>query len=273
MDVIQKIEKQVKKNLMQSNILNKKEKILVALSGGKDSSTTVYLLKRFGYNIEGFHINLGLGNYSNKCLNSIKELCKILEIKLHIYSIQKEMGARMCYIRSAVQSKQKLKNCAVCGVIKKSIMNQEARRLNADKIATGHNLDDEVQTFLMNVFKGNPELSSNIGPITKNISDKKFIPRIKPLFYCLEKEIREYAKLKKLPFIPESCPCGIDSYRIQIRNFLKNVSEKEKRNLINNFKKIQKNMKKKETRQINYCENCGEPSRNEFCKKCQMLMK
>jgi len=271
MDIIQKIEKRVRKNLKENKILDKKEKIIVTLSGGKDSSLTAYLLKKLGYNIEGFHINLGLGNYSDRCVNSIKELCKILEIKLHIYEVQKEMGARMCYIRSAVQSKQKLKNCAVCGVIKKSIMNAEARKLNADKIATGHNLDDEVQTFLMNIFKGNPDLSSNLGPITKNISDKKFIPRIKPLFYCLEEEIREYVKLKKLPITPESCPCGIDSYRIQIRNFLKDVSEKEKINLINNFEKIQKNIKKKESKQINYCKNCGEPSRNEICKKCQMF--
>jgi tRNA(Ile)-lysidine synthase TilS/MesJ len=153
MNIITKVEKMAKETIDKNKLCNKKEKILVALSGGKDSTTTAYLLKKFGYNIEGFYIDLGLGSYSQRCLNAIKELCKMLNIKLSVYSVQKEMGARMCYIRSSVQAKNKLKNCAVCGVIKKSIMNKEARRLKADKIATGHNLDDEVQTFLINLFK------------------------------------------------------------------------------------------------------------------------
>jgi len=50
-------------------------------------------------------------------------------------------------------------------------MNKEARKLKADKIATGHNLDDEAQTFLINVFKGSPDLSSNSGPITRNVGE------------------------------------------------------------------------------------------------------
>ena len=65
-------------------------------------------------------------------------------------------------------------------------MNREARRLKASKIATGHNLDDEAQTFLINVLKGSPELSLNSGVISKNTGDKKFIPRIKPLSYIPE---------------------------------------------------------------------------------------
>jgi len=252
-------------------LCNKKEKIVVAMSGGKDSSLTAYLLKKFGYNIEGFYINLGLGDYSERCERAIKELCSKLKIKMHIYDVKKEMGSRMCYIRQGVQSKQKLNNCAICGVIKKSIMNKEARRLKADKIATGHNLDDEVQTFLMNIFKGSPKLSANTGAITRNNPDKKFVLRIKPLFYVLEEDIREYVKIKKLPIIPESCPCGIDSYRIQIRKFLKTISEKEKRNIILNFDALQERFKKMKDNRMNYCENCGEPSRNNLCRKCSLL--
>jgi uncharacterized protein (TIGR00269 family) len=271
MNIISKVEKKVKETIEKEKLCNKKEKILVALSGGKDSTSTVYLLKKLGYDVEGFYIDLGLGNYSKRCLNAVKELCKILGIKLYVYSIQKKMGASMCYIRSSVQAENKLKNCAVCGIIKKSIMNKEARRFKFNKIATGHNLDDEVQTFLINLFKGSPELSANIGAITKNVPDKKFVSRIKPLFYVAEADIREYAKIKQLPFISESCPCGIDSYRIEVRKFLMNISEREKLNIIKNFEKIQPFLKVGENAKINYCENCGEPSRNKLCKKCQLL--
>ena len=69
--------------------LSKRDKILVALSGGKDSTVTAYLLKKFGYNIEGFHINLGMGGYSERCLEAVKQLCKQLDIKLYLYDIKK----------------------------------------------------------------------------------------------------------------------------------------------------------------------------------------
>ena len=68
--------------------LNKKEKILVAMSGGKDSSVVAYLLHKLGYNIEGFHINLSMGEYSKRCLNAVEKLCEQLGIRLHIYDIK-----------------------------------------------------------------------------------------------------------------------------------------------------------------------------------------
>ena len=264
------VEANVKQTLSKIK-LNKKEKILVALSGGKDSTTTAYLLKKFGYNIEGIHLDLKIGKYSDRCLKAVKELCKQLDIKLHVYDIQKEMGAGMCYLRSAVQQKKgKLRNCAICGVLKKWILNKEARKLKVDKIATGHNLDDETQTCLMNVLKGSPKLSFSSGVITKNVSDKKFIPRIKPLFYAPEDEIRKFSKQKKLPVVYDKCPCALDSYRIQVRKFLNTLSNKDKLNIIKNFNKMF-GKALKEGGEIKYCESCGEPSRKNVCKKCELL--
>ena len=270
-----KIEKQVRDTIKKYKICNKKDKILVALSGGKDSTVTAYLLKKLGYEIEGFHLDLKIGKYSEDCLNAVKQLCKDLDIKLHLYDMKDEMGSGMCYLRSAVQArpemKGKLKNCAICGVIKKWVFNREARRIRATKVATGHNLDDEAQTFLMNIFKGSPKLSANTGPITRNIKNKKFISRIKPLFFVLEDDIREYSKKKKLPVVYQQCPCSLDSYRIQLRGFLENVSEKEKRNVVNNFEKIYPLLQKMKSTKMYFCNNCGEPSRNEICKKCELL--
>jgi tRNA(Ile)-lysidine synthase TilS/MesJ len=120
-------------------------------------------MKKFGYSVEGFYIDLSMGQYSQKCLEKINELCENLSIKLNIFDIKKNFGSSMCYLRSNIQSSSKgkgLKNCAICGVLKKWIMNKEARRLGFKYIATGHNLDDESQTFLINIFKGNPKLSS-----------------------------------------------------------------------------------------------------------------
>ncbi|MFA6089693.1 MAG: TIGR00269 family protein [Candidatus Woesearchaeota archaeon] len=267
------IEQQVRQTLSKIK-LNKKDKIIVALSGGKDSSVMAYLLKKLGYNIEGFYIDLKMGGYSEDCFNAVKKLCNNLKIKLHVYDIRKEMGNSMCNIRQSIQSKSKntIKNCAICGVIKKWILNKEARRLKAKYIATGHHLDDEIQTFLLNILKGSPELSLNNGIITKNISDKKFIPRLKPLFYILEKDIKEYSIKNKLPVVYEKCPCAIDSYRIQIREFMKTLNDKQKKNIMKNSEQISQKLKKESTK-IKYCEICGEPSRNKICKMCELLRK
>ena len=283
------IELKIKQTLKKVG-LSKRDKILVALSGGKDSAVTCYLLKKFGYRIEGFHIDLQMGEYSDKCFKAVQDLCKQLEIRLHTYDIKQEMGSGMCYLRSAIQTKRSLKNCAICGVIKKWIMNKEARRLGARKIATGHNLDDEAQTFLINVLKGSPGLSANSGAISKNTRDKKFVPRIKPLFYIPEDEVRKYSEKQKLPVIYEKCPCALDSYRIQVRKFMNTMPDKEKLNIIKNMGRIMDWRKNSETSprdtqrghknlragdsgepKINYCKTCGEPARNEVCKACELL--
>ncbi len=270
--------------------LNKRERIVVALSGGKDSAVMCYLLKKAGYNIEGFHIDLSMSEYSDRCLKAVRDLCEQLEIKLYIYDIKKEMGSGMCYLRSAIQTGQGkgLKNCAICGVIKKWIMNREARRLKASKIATGHNLDDEAQTFLINVLKGSPELSMNSGVMSKNAGDKKFIPRIKPLFYIPEEEVRKYSKKEKLPVIYDKCPCALDSYRIQVRKFMNTIPDKDKLNILKNAERVMskiknsgvsprdtqgghKNLRAGDSGEPNYCKNCGEPSRKEICKMCELM--
>jgi len=277
MKLEQKIEKKIERTLSKVKLFKKKT-ILVALSGGKDSATTAYMFRKLGYKIEGFHIDLGMGDYSKRCLSAVVKLCEILEIPLYIYDIKNEMGSSMCYLRTSIQKKHfekqrgEIKNCAICGVIKKWILNKRARELGFEIIATGHNLDDEAQTFLMNVLKGAPELSANTGVVTKNILNKKFIPRVKPLFYIDEDEIRKFTLEKKLPVVYEGCPCLIDSYRKQVREWIyKNLTTRDKENLIKNFEKLQSRMKSIKSSELVYCEICGEPSRGGVCKKCKLF--
>ncbi|MBS3090148.1 TIGR00269 family protein [Candidatus Pacearchaeota archaeon] len=274
---IRKFEKKVKDTINKYKLLKRGERIIVAASGGKDSITILYLLQKFGFKAEALHINLHLGKYSEKCLENVREFCKRGEIRLHVVDMKKEFGSSMCYIREEIQSRNKITNCMACGVIKKWVLNRYARKLKADKIVTGHNLDDEAQTVLINIMRGNPALSINLGPKTGVLEDRKFVSRVKPLYFSAENDIRKYSELINLPVSYEKCPCAIGSYRVETRKFLnglENAGFKVKKNIISNFLEILPRLQNyflDKTEKLVYCKVCGEPSRNNVCKACQLL--
>ena len=98
------IEKKVRRTIEKYKLLNKRERVVVALSGGKDSTTVLYLLWKFGYKVSALHIDLGLEKYSERCLEKIKEFCKEKKIKLHIFDIKKKFG------NEKISDKKYLKN-------------------------------------------------------------------------------------------------------------------------------------------------------------------
>lgn len=274
-DFIQKFENKVIRTIDKYKLATKKDKIIVACSGGKDSTTALYLLKKFGYNVEAMHINLLMGTWSKQNLQNIKKFCKDNKIKLHVYSIRDEIGYSICYIKSIVQQKAKLKQCTICGILRRWLINKKARELGATKLATGHNLDDEAQTIIMNWIKGNPWLSTNLGPVVGTIQDKKFVTRIKPLYFCKEKDIRKYSEAMNFPVLYQRCPCVIDATRHEIRNQLDEFEKRNKNikeNIVNSFLEIQKLLRQKIIKnKLIYCKKCGEPSRNEICNACKII--
>jgi uncharacterized protein (TIGR00269 family) len=162
-------------------------------------------------------------------------------------------------------------------VLKKHLLNKKARALGASKLATGHNLDDEAQTFLMNCLRGNPSLSAGAGPVTGNISDKKFVSRIKPLYFSREADVRRYAELKGFPVVFTRCPCGFDAFRGVLREVLNEKEKKDKTvklKLVKQLTALQPALKEKLPKgELVYCKKCGEPSRQDFCRACKLLEK
>ena len=271
---ISEFESKVKKTIERYKLCTKKDKIAVACSGGKDSTTVLYLLKKFGFNVFAIYINLKMGNYSENCLLELKKFCKEYKIKLYVIDTREIYGSSMCHIRSSVQQEQRLSNCTICGIMKRWILNKKARELRATKLATGHNLDDEAETVIVNYLRGNILLGLNSGPSTGILADKKFVGRIKPLYFCSGKNIYKYAKTIKFPFWHEKCPCAIGSYRIDVIKFLNSLEDNIKENVVNKFLISLPKLRKKffnSQKSLVYCSICGEPSRNETCNVCKML--
>ena len=209
-----RIEAKAKSNIKKYKLLTKKDKVLVAVSGGKDSTAVLYMLKKFGYNVQAIAIDVNLGNYSKSNISNISSFCKKEKIPLYVISIKEEFGCSHCYIKDALGSKGiKLSSCAVCGVLRRYLLNKAAKKLKATKIVTGHNLDDEAQAVMMNFFRNTLQLSARLGPMSGIKSNRTFIPRVKPLFFIPEKDIEKYSKIMKFPVKYGKCPCSSEVFR------------------------------------------------------------
>jgi len=272
-----RFEKIALKTIKENKLIEKKDRVMVAMSGGKDSTTVAYLLKKFGYNPEALHVNLHMGKWSDDNLANVRKFCKEHDIKLHVFSIKTELGNTICYIKQVVGSETNYKQCTICGILRRWLINKKARELKATKLATGHNLDDEAQTALMNLFKGNIMLGVNSGPKVGMFEDKKFVTRIKPLYFLEENDVRNYSQSMNFPVLYQRCPCVIGAYRHEVRNHLNELEKKIpklKENIVKAYTKILPSLRKEvELKGLRYCQQCGEPSRNEMCKACQIRMK
>jgi uncharacterized protein (TIGR00269 family) len=125
--------------------------------------------------------------------------------------------------------------CSLCGKNRRRLLNEAAKGF--DVLATGHNADDECQAVLMNVVKGNTAVFSRIGPITK--SGHGYVKRIKPLYFCTEKEVMAYALLKGFSHGFNECPYSHESYRGLFRDELnKMATQEQRREILRRFLKM-----------------------------------
>jgi len=268
--------KKVKNTIRKYKLFTKKERIVVACSGGKDSTTLLYILKKLGYNVEAITLDPSIKSSSMENLDNIKYFCKKNKVKLHIVSFKQEFNYTLDEIKKILDSKSiTMAYCTICGILKRYLLNKKAKELKADKIATGHNLDDEAESVFMNLLRGNIGLMARLGPITGVVKSRGFVPRIKPLYLCREEEIKAYSKLMKFPVVYERCPYAQSSYREIIRNELIDFEKKypkTKENIINWFLRIMPGLKKSLKKgKITCCTICGEPSQKNICNACTII--
>jgi len=275
---IEYFEKKVWRTIKNFKLIGKKEKIVVALSGGKDSTTVLYLLNKISkqnkkINVEALLIDEGIKGYRNKTIIDAKRFCRKNKIKLHIVSFKKEFGKNLDEIV------RKFKNpCTICGILRRELLNRYAKRLGATAIATGHNLDDECQSILMNQMKNDIKRSARLGPKSGIMEIDSFVKRIKPLYFMKEKEIMAYSYLIGISPSFNECPYTEDSFRAEIRNILNEIEARHpgtKNSIINSFLEILPELKKRYDEKMKFCKYCENPvsEKREVCNACELIKK
>jgi len=274
-------EEKVFKTIKKYQLIDRKDKICIAASGGKDSLTVLYLVKkylqknRFNCDLFALIIDEGIEGYREHTVKDLESFCKKNEIELKQVSSKKEFGYTLDEAYPIVTKETKKKPCNICGVWRRYLINKYARKNGATKLVTGHNLDDEAQAVIMNLFKANTKLAAHLGPMSGVQEHPLFVRRIKPLYLCTEKETRLYVILKGFEVKFTECPYAQEGYRAQIRDMLNDFEQKykgTKQGIINSFLDLLPLLKEKEneTGEISICEKCQEPANQTVCNACKI---
>ena len=276
---IRYFERKVLKTIRQYNLIENNDNIIVAVSGGKDSLSCLYLMnkiakKKMRIKVSALLIDEGIKGYRNGTIKTAKDFCKKNNIKLTIVSFKKEIGKTLDEIKNEFPD---IIPCSICGVFRRYLLNKYSRKLKAAKLATGHNLDDETQSIMMNQLRNNIPLSARLGPKTGVRKDPRFVPRIKPFYFLSEKECATYAFLKGVMTEFNECPYNTVSYRFEVREMLNNLEAKypgTKHAIVASFLEVLPLLKEKyKDQNISECKLCKEPTSSEICTACTLLKK
>ncbi len=257
-------ERKVKRTIERYKLLRPDERVLVVVSGGKDSAVTAYVLKKLRYRIECLHINLGIGEYSEKSEAYAVRQCKKLGVPLHIVRIKELLGKGIGEVRT------RRPICSYCGLTKRYIFNKFAYDNGFDAVATGHNLDDEASFIFSSIMHWNTQYLAKQGPILPG--EGKFVKKVKPLYELTEREVVAYALASGIEYHIEECPHARGATTLEYKEILNMMEEKRpgtKINFVKGYLRKKKLFKTElEEIELGECRVCGMPAQGEKCSFC-----
>ncbi len=258
------------------------EKILVAVSGGKDSLSLWDILHRLGYNADGLYLGLGIDEgiaYSNESRRLTEQFARQHKLKLHIVDIQAEYGHSIPVL-AALTHRGQNRPCSVCGVAKRHEMNRIARDLGYDVLATGHNLDDEAAVLFGNTLSWQADFLLRQGPVLPEHDG--LARKVKPLCRFYEKEMAAYALLRGIEYMYEECPFSTGSTSIYYKELLNRLEADRPGAKLAFYLKFlearasgQLFIQPEDAPQAMYhCPSCGQPTQYEGkCSFCRIIEK
>lgn len=249
------------------------DRIAVGLSGGKDSTVLLTVLAKLDLDAELIPVTVdeGIGGYRDDTILAAARLCDKLGLDGRLISFTDICGKTL----DELLSRDPRQACSVCGTLRRRALNQAARDVGATKIATGHCLDDEAQSVLMNYLRG--DLTRVTGSFQTN-ADTLFLPRIKPLCRSTERETVAYGLVNRLLTDLPECPYTKYALRAGVRTGLGKLEYKNPgtmMRIVTGQEKLLAKLGPPEggVKKMGRCELCGEPTLRRLCAACSLLEK
>lgn len=262
----------VSRTISKYGMLKYGERVGVAVSGGKDSLSLLLIMEKLcrkkGLELTALTVDEGIEGYRDEAISNATSITKKLGIRHVVVSYRELFGFTLD--KALRQDDRDVSSCSFCGVMRRRAIDEAALRAGVNVVATAHNLDDFVQTFLMNLLHGDVE---RLGFMSPSYKDGTFpLRRIKPMMELYEEETALFAYLSGIPFQSVSCPYMHEGLRSEVRDFLNQLEAKHpgmKYVLFNSCMEVIShfNISKEKSKP---CKFCGMPSSSGICGTCRM---
>jgi len=259
---------QVRRAIDEYDMLTPSDRILVAVSGGKDSLALWDVLLEEGYRADGLYLGLGIGGYSDRSHERTMTFAADRGATLRTVDLAERYGFDIPLAgRKGARS-----SCAVCGLSKRYIFNKEAHDGGYDVVATGHNLDDEAATLLGNTLRWNVDYIARQSPVLPETTG--FARKVKPLHRLSELETAAYAFLRGIDYVVEECPLVAGNTQLRYKEAMNAIEARSPGTKAQFFlgyldrgMPIFRTAEERVT--LVACGNCGEPTTAMFCAFCR----
>jgi uncharacterized protein (TIGR00269 family) len=258
---------QVERAIDAYDMLRREDRILVAVSGGKDSLALWDVLLDLGYRADGLYLGLGIGEYSARSGDVVRAFAgergvELLEIDLtDAYGFDVPTAGR----------KGSRSTCAVCGLSKRYVFNKAARDHGYDVVATGHNLDDEAATLLGNTLRWQTDYIARQFPVLP--AEAGLARKVKPLYRLSELETAAYAFLRGIDYVVEECPLVAGNTQLRYKeamNRLEAASPGTKAQFFLSYlDRGAPLFASQDDAELRACESCAQPTTGRFCAFCR----
>jgi uncharacterized protein (TIGR00269 family) len=262
---------QVKRAVEDEEMLSPTDRVLVAVSGGKDSLALWDVLIELGCDTTGYHIVLWTGEqYAPESLHYSQAFADARGVKLNVCDLSEELGLTIPDLPKATGRP----TCGACGLTKRHLISKAAYDLGYDVVAIGHNLDDEAAVLLGNVLRWDADYLARQAPVLPATQDG-FVKKVKPLYRLSERETAAYAFLRGIDYQVEECPLVAGNTQLRYKEALDAIERQSpgtKAAFYHGFlERAKGHFTSTERPQLNACTSCGMPTPGETCAFCRMV--